>query len=164
MIALIALLALVVAVPTVSAQSKNGGKPLDIDKFLAALGQGNPVTVQGEPFCEFPVTVEQNGKAKPLELPGNRFVVAFPGLTVTLTNEATGKEVTLVITGATHQTIDEDGNVVTVVTGLNLLGDPKAGFVLAKGDFSFVFDKNGTTLIQPLQGKGQLIDICELLS
>jgi hypothetical protein len=50
-----------------------------------------------------------------------------------------------------------------VVTGLNLLGDPDAGFVLAKGNFSFVFDKDGV-LIQPLEGEGQLTDVCELLS
>jgi hypothetical protein len=57
----------------------------------------------------------------------------------------------------------ENGDVVTVLTGLNVAGDPEAGFVLAKGRFSYVFDADGN-LIQPLQGEGQLIDICTLLS
>jgi hypothetical protein len=51
---------------------------------------------------------------------------------------------------------------VTVVTGRNLLGDPEAGFVLAIGNFSFVFDAGGN-LIQPLAGKGTLTNICELI-
>jgi hypothetical protein len=38
-----------------------------------------------------------------------------------------------------------------------------AGFVLAIGHFSFVFDSNGN-LIQPLTGQGQLIDVCGLIN
>jgi hypothetical protein len=53
--------------------------------------------------------------------------------------------------------------VVTVVTGRNLLFDPFAGFVLAIGRFSYAFDAEGI-LIQPLEGIGRLIDICELLA
>jgi hypothetical protein len=34
--------------------------------------------------------------------------------------------------------------------------------VLAIGNFSFVFDAGGN-LIQPLEGKGQLIDACALI-
>ena len=67
------------------------------------------------------------------------------------------------ITGAFHQSTDQNGNVTTVATGRNLLGDPEAGFVLAIGDFSFVFDSNGN-LIQPLTGQGQLIDVCSLIN
>jgi hypothetical protein len=67
------------------------------------------------------------------------------------------------ITGSFHQSTDEEGNVVTVATGRNILGDPEAGFVLAIGNFSYVFDADNN-LVQPLQGEGQLIDICELLS
>jgi hypothetical protein len=57
----------------------------------------------------------------------------------------------------------ENGDVVTVVTGRNILGDPIAGLVLAMGRFSFVFDNTGT-LIQPLQGNGRLLALCELLT
>jgi hypothetical protein len=163
MIALIALLALVVAVPTALAQG-NGGKPQDINVYLDQIGQDNPIDLPAGTVCsDFAVRLEENGTFKTLELPGDRLIMANPDLTATLTNLETGKEVTLVITGAFHQTTDEDGNVVTKVTGLNILLDPEAGFVLAKGDFSFVFDAEGN-LIQPLEGKGQLTDICELLS
>jgi hypothetical protein len=165
MIALVALLALAVAVPTVSAASQRGGGTQDIDEYLASLTPPfpNPFTIPEGAVCTFPVTLEQNGKAKKLELPGGGTIVAFPALTATLTNDDTGKQVTLVITGATHQTTEADGDVVTVVTGLNLLSDPIAGFVLAKGKFSFTFDAAGN-LTEPLSGKGQLIDVCELLS
>jgi hypothetical protein len=103
-----------------------------------------------------------SGKEQVPDLPGDRFIFTSPGLTATLTNLETGNQETLSITGAFHQTTLENGDVQTVATGRNLLGDPEAGFVLAIGDFSFVFDKKGK-LVQPLSGEGQLIDICELL-
>jgi hypothetical protein len=62
-----------------------------------------------------------------------------------------------------HQTTLENGDVVTVSTGRSILGDPEAGFVVAIGNFSFVFDKKGN-LVQPLEGEGQLIDVCEALA
>jgi hypothetical protein len=70
--------------------------------------------------------------------------------------------VTLNITGVFHQTTLENGDVQTVSTGRSILGDPEAGFVLAIGNFSFVFNEKGK-LVQPLSGEGRLIDICELL-
>lgn len=67
------------------------------------------------------------------------------------------------ITGASHTTEEANGDVVTVVTGRILLLDPvQGGFVLAIGNFSYIFDASGN-LVQSLQGKGQLIDICALL-
>ena len=62
-----------------------------------------------------------------------------------------------------HETVLENGDVETVVTGRNLLFDPEAGFVLAIGRFSFVFGEEGT-LMQPLSGTGQPIDVCEFLT
>jgi len=72
------------------------------------------------------------------------------------------KQVSLNITGSFHQTTTLNGTVVTTATGRNLLTDPFAGVVLAIGKFTFAFDAAGN-LIQPLQGKGQLIDLCALL-
>jgi hypothetical protein len=71
--------------------------------------------------------------------------------------------VTLNITGAFHKTTEQNGSVVTVVTGRNLLFDPQAGFVLAIGKFSFVFDV-AENLIQPLDGQGQLRDVCAMIA
>jgi len=151
------LLALVVAAPMVSAQS-NGGKPTHVDEEPIDLDSG---AVFGN--CDFPVRLEYSGKAKTLQLPGERFIFTSPGLTATLTNVDSGKQETVVITGAFHQTTLENGNVVTEATGRNLLGDPEAGFVIAVGNFSYAFDAEGN-LIQPLEGEGQLIDVCTLLS
>jgi hypothetical protein len=67
------------------------------------------------------------------------------------------------VLGSFHETVLENGDVETVVTGRNLLFDPESGFVLAIRRFSFVFDEEGT-LVQPLSGIGQLIDVCELLT
>jgi len=83
-------------------------------------------------------------------------------LTATLTNLDSGVQERVVITGAFHQTTLENGDVVTKATGRNLLGDPQAGFVVAVGNFSYVFDAEGN-LVQPLEGEGQLIDVCALL-
>jgi hypothetical protein len=142
---------------------------------LARASQGRsspPVPVSGSFIvpggtfsnCAFDVEVSFSGLAGEVDLPGNRFIFTAPQLTATLTNLSDPtKSVTLRITGAFHQSTDENGNVTTVVTGRNLLGDPIAGFVLAIGDFSFVFDSNGN-LIQPLTGQGQLIDVCELIN
>jgi hypothetical protein len=151
------LLALVVAAPMVSAQS-NGGKPQPVGEEPIDLDSG---AVFGN--CAFPVRLEYSGNAKTLQLPGRRFIFTSPELTATLTNLESGKKETVVITGAFHQTTLENGNVVTEATGRNLLGDPEAGFVVAVGNFSYVFDAEGK-LVQPLTGDGQLIDVCELLA
>jgi hypothetical protein len=153
------LLALVVAAPMVSAQPQGqGGKPQDVDEEPIDLDSG---AVFGN--CDFPVRLEYSGKAKTLQLPGERFIFTSPELTATLTNLKTEEQETVVITGAFHQTTLENGDVVTQATGRNLLGDPEAGFVIAVGNFSYVFDAEGN-LVQPLTGEGQLIDVCELLS
>jgi hypothetical protein len=60
-----------------------------------------------------------------------------------------------------------NGDVTYRITGRNLPFDPDAGVNLTIGNFNFVFDKNGN-LIKSFEdtddGKGQVIDVCELLS
>jgi hypothetical protein len=157
MMAVSVILALVVAVPMVSAQGQ-GGKPQNVDEEPIDLDSGAVFDT-----CDFPVRLEYSGKAKTLQLPGERFIFTSPELTATLTNLDTREQETVVITGAFHRTTLENGDVVTEATGRNLLGDPEAGFVIAIGNFSYVFDAEGN-LIQPLAGEGQLIDVCTLLS
>jgi hypothetical protein len=114
--------------------------------------------------CAFAVQLQLDGKAGMITLPGGRFIFTSPGLHATLTNlNNTANSVTLNITGASHQSTTYNGNTVTVATGHNLLGDPDAGFVLAIGSFSYVFDAAGN-LVQPLAGTGQLIKVCPLIS
>jgi hypothetical protein len=166
MIVLIALLALALAAPLALAQS-NGGAPEPNDDpggVLPPLDDPNHIAAS----CTFPVRYESSGFTKEIDLPERpgeveRTITIFPATSYTLTNVDTEKQVTLNATGAQHQTTLANGDVVTVVTGLNLQGDPEAGFVLAKGNFSYVFNEEGT-LKQPLAGEGQLIDVCELLS
>ena len=113
--------------------------------------------------CDFPVRWSGNQKAGTIVLPGNRFIFTSPRAEVVVTNlDDPTKSVTLKVPGAFHVSTDQDGNIVTVVTGRNLLGDPVAGMVLALGTFSFIFDSGGT-LVRPLTGNGQLIDVCELI-
>jgi hypothetical protein len=122
------------------------------------------ITLQAGEVCAFAVEIFLTGKTKTIDLPGDRLIITSPGLSATLTNlDKPSNQVTLNITGAFHQTTQQDGSVVTVSTGRSLLFDPVAGFVLAIGRFSFVFDANGT-LIQPLEGQGQLIDVCALIA
>ena len=129
--------------------------PEDVDQSITIPAGGG---------CAFGVEIVLSGKGKTIELPGARLILTSPGLDATLTNlDDPSKQVTLNITGAFHQTTKQDGSVVTVSTGRSLLLDPQAGFVLAIGHFSFVFDAGGN-LIQPLAGKGRLIDACALIA
>jgi hypothetical protein len=135
-----------------------------------AAAQGRP-TDAGQTFttgpgelCDFPMFVELNGKTKTIELPGDRAIMTSPGLTVTLTNLDNENQEKLGITGALHQRTLENGDVETVATGRSALFAPIVpGLVLVIGRFSFVFDEEDN-LVQPLQGTGQLIDVCALLS
>lgn len=128
-----------------------------------------PVPISGEAIlsglCSFDVGLEQSGMSKILFAGRDRGVTLFlsPTLEARLTNETTGKQITLGITGVFHTyAADSKGDLLTVVTGRNLLFDPVAGFVLAEGVFRFAF--NGDVLVEPLNGHGTLTDVCELLS
>jgi hypothetical protein len=121
------------------------------------------VTIPAGGACAFGVEISVTGKMKTIMLPGGRSIITSPGLHATLTNlDDPTKTVTLNITGASHVTEEQDGSMVIVFTGRNLNLDPQAGFVLAIGNFSIVFDAAGN-LIQPLEGKGRLLDVCAMI-
>jgi hypothetical protein len=127
--------------------------------------EGTIVFPAGSVFgeCAFDVQGTLTGKTKTITLPGDRLIITSPGAHITLTNLSDpSKTVTLNITGSFHQSTTQAGDMLTVVTGRNLLGDPDAGFVLAIGNFSFAF--HGSVLVQPLIGNGQLIHVCTLIS
>jgi hypothetical protein len=117
--------------------------------------------------CGFTILVELSGKGKTLELPGDRTTFTAPGLTATLTNPANGKQETLVITGALHKSVLENGDTLTVATGRNVLLDPfvpaLVGVFLTIGRLTWVVDQEGK-IVQPLQGPGKQIDLCALLA
>jgi hypothetical protein len=136
--------------------------------IAVAAAQGRPTDVDETPFtvefCAFPILVELSGKAKTIALPGGRTILTSPGLTVTLTNLDNENQEKLGITDALHQRTLENGDVETVATGRSALFAPIVpGLVLVVGRFSFVLDEEGN-LVQPLEGTGRQIDICELLA
>jgi hypothetical protein len=141
----------------VGASSAGGSppQPATIDMVVPAGSDGG---------CEFDVAWSGSGKAGVIVLPGNRFIYTSPGFNVDVTNLETGKTVSLVVTGAFHHSIRQsDGANVFVATGRNLLGDPDAGMALTMGTFSWIWDANYRNLLQPLDGTGRMVDVCELL-
>ena len=139
------------------AAASNGGAPAP-----------NEFELVSDELCPgISLQLEGSGKAKTLTVGKNGTVTIFlsPGLDVRLTNLSTGKQVTVPISGASHQQVDPSGNLVTVMTGRNLSFDPIAEphFAFTSGAFSFAFDPSGT-LVQPRQGQGQITDACALIS
>ena len=137
-----------------AARASAGGRPIDVT-FTFDVPAGA--------FCDFAFRVEASEKEKTIELPGDRTLLIFPGAVYTFTNLDNGNQETFRIPGSFHITTLENGDVETVFTGRNIIGltDPRF-LVLAIGTFTYVFDPEGN-LVQPLQGSGQLIDVCALL-
>jgi hypothetical protein len=143
---------------------------LSIERLAAQGNNGNPpaeqdinLTLDPGVACAFGVNLSGHGKGKTITLPGNRLIITSPGLHVTVTNLSDmSKHVTLNATGSSHITNEADGGSIVAYTGRNVNLDPVAGFVLAIGHFSIAFDADGNPT-RPLQGKGKLIDICELI-
>jgi hypothetical protein len=167
MIALIALLALAMAAPTVLAEG-NGGAPSDFnqDVVVPAQDPNAPDTDLASLGCDFDVRVVISGKAKTIALPDGQGIVTAPGQYVTVTNLETDKSVRYNITGVTFSSApDQNGIVYFVITGRNLAFDPNGTF-LNIGRFTFALDTNNQDhpIFAPQEGKGQAIDVCEVLS
>ena len=158
LLALSVILVLTMAAPTVLARSDNGKAPEPVSADFTV----NPGDQGGS--CDFPIRLVVSGKGKTITLPNGSRIITSPGLFVTVTNLATPEnQTTLNITGTFHETTAANGDVTTRITGRNLPFDPVKGINLTIGNFSFVFDKNGN-LLQSFEGKGQVIDVCALLS
>ena len=166
-LALSVILALTMAAPTVLAQEEgppNGGAP-DVVNFTLIVEPGDP-NFPGT--CDFRLQLDLSGKGKLIEHPngvGLTSISTSPGLDVTVTNlDNLENQATFNITGSiVTSTPDENGEVTTLYRGRNLLSDAEAGTVIAIGNFSFVQDAQGN-VVQHLEGKGQLIDVCALLA
>ena len=173
-IALSVILALVVAAPTVLAQEEgppNGGAPEVVDQPFVwhAKDPAAPPNDFASVGCDFPLLLEPSGKAKTIELPDGGFIMTSPGLYVTVTNvETPENQVTFNVTGSIRGTPrPDDPNIVDyVITGRNLAFDP-AGVFLNIGRFTYTLDQSvpaDPKIVEPQEGKGQAIDVCELLS
>jgi hypothetical protein len=139
---------------------------------LAAQHAPDPVidliTLPGGVFCAFDVQATVSGKAKTIQLPDGGFIATSPGLDITLTNLSdTSKQVSLNITGAIRASTDITGVTTGVTTGRSVFFNPSGpfkGVVLTIGRFTFVVTADPTQPVQELQGQGQLIDACALIS
>jgi hypothetical protein len=162
-LALSVILALTMAAPTVLARSDNGTAPVDASGTIIVDPDDPNPPLPGH--CSFPIQLDLSGKGKVITQPDGSRIITSPGLFVTVTNLDTPEnQATLNITGTFHETTNpENGEVTTRITGRNLPFDPVRGVNLTIGNFSFVFDAEGN-LLQSFEGKGQVIDVCELLS
>jgi hypothetical protein len=149
---------LCVSATPLAAPGGNGGKPVD-----GSWTQDFPANSWGT-ACSFPIRVALTGNAKTIYLPDNRIITNAPQQQAVVTNLSDRtKKVSLNIQGVFHQSVNDFGDNVTVITGRNLAGDPDAGLVLSIGNFSYIFNSDYNDLIQPLAGQGKLINICELI-
>lgn len=136
-----------------------------------AFAGGSPPTDAGFSFdipagagCDFPVNWTVTGKASVITLPGDRLIVTAPQQKVVVTNrDAPSNTVTFVVTSAFHVSTLDNGDVIFVVTGRSLLGDPVANEMLfVTGTFSFRFDPVNSALLD-LSGDGKMSDVCAMI-
>jgi hypothetical protein len=135
----------------------NGGAPGDAAaEFI--LKAEDPGT------CDFDVGFVAQGKFKVLQVGDRKTITVGPGQSATLTNlEDPSRSVTLNITGSFHVTELADGSLVFVVKGRNLLwGGTLPKLTLAIGDFTFTLNPDFSEK-EPLEGKGQKIDVCAMI-
>ena len=173
MIALIALLALAMAVPTVLAQpperEPNPNAPVDVlvDAVVPAQDPNADPRTFASLGCDFDVGVVITGKSKTIELPDGGTITTSPAQNVTVTKQGTDEQVTFNITGVRFDSPpDDNGIVYSVITGRNLAFDPEGTF-LNIGRFTFAIDTDEGEvfpIVETQQGKGQAIDVCALLS
>jgi hypothetical protein len=115
--------------------------------------------------CGFSVLSQSTGKQKVLELPGGRTLIIFPAFTITFINENTGRTFTESATGSVRITPLPDGNTELVFTGRNVVANNvgEEFFVFLIGRFSQVIGEGGS-IVQSLEGNGQITDLCEFLA
>jgi hypothetical protein len=153
------LAALVVAAPMVAAQSDNGAVPQEY-----SVSYGPEVIAQFPGHCSFPMQLDVSGKTKTIHQGNGGMIITSPGASATVTNLANGEQATFNVTGSSHKSILENGNVKTVMTGRNLALDPVAGTFVSMGHFTFVNNPSDTVNVIPVSGTGRMIDVCALLS
>jgi hypothetical protein len=133
----------------------------------ARVSASPPTPVEGEfsfPagfLCPFPVVIQVQGKAKTIQLANGTVIATSPGLTTTVTNGDTGRQVDLnipgpVLTLATGEAVFVGPSLVLRST---VFGDDTNGLVYTKGRFTFLPGR-----VPPFSGVGNLTDVCGLLA
>lgn len=114
-------------------------------------------------ICGFDVQATATGKEGVINLPSGGIILTAPALRGTFTNLSDPtKSVTLNVTGPVHISFDQNGDTIYRLTGRNEAEDPSFGLLLLVGDFTFVYDSNGTLISGPT-GHGQITNICDLI-
>ena len=137
----------VARVATASASRGSAPSPIDISFELEA--------------CGFPTLVRIFGKEKAIEHPNGRLVVLAPSEAVTLTNLDTDASITLGITGTIRVTFLDNGNAELNLTGRSVF-ERENGLFLTIGNWNATIDPVGNEAV-PLNGTGQLINLCDLI-
>ena len=155
MLALVVGIALALGVAFVLPKATTAAAPVPVDRTTPIVGA-----------CAFPVELEETGKEKLIDVPGEDFLLIFPGLRGTFTNvEEPDNQVTLVEPGKGSVTPLENGDLFVVATGHNVLVVPGEGILLAIGRVEFILAPPHTvgSELTILENQGQLIDVCALL-
>lgn len=90
------------------------------------------------------VNIQLSGKEKIIELPDGGSIITAPNQRVKIT-APNGNTVSYVVTGASHVTVQEDGDLEVTATGRNVLRVPKAnghesGLFLTRGSFTYILN------------------------
>jgi hypothetical protein len=153
-LAVVTALALVIAFALPKASSAEPPGPVD-------------VTFEAPDVCDFPVSVKITGESKTIVLPDDSQLITSPGLRATLTNlKEPDNQVSFGITGPIHQRELDNGVLLDVGSGHNLLLDPGGGAFLTTGRTEYTLtptDVPGVFDITILESTGQVIDVCALL-
>ncbi len=114
-------------------------------------------------FCAFAEALHYEGKIKVIDLPGGRTIVTSPGLTVTATNLATGKSVSLSITGPGFDAPRADGLIDVTLNGRNLMSGEGSTQLLV-GRTTLVLDPTTGLAVAPPTPPARVVDVCALIA
>ena len=148
--------ALALAAVVVLPKASSAAPPEPVDFSFEAPG-----------FCDFPVLVEVTGKTKTIALPDGSFLLTAPGQRVTLTNlEEPDNQVSFGATGSFRERELENGDLLTVARGRNVLADPGEGMWLYIGRVEFISTPTDGPFfdLTILENKGRVIDLCARLA
>ena len=124
------------------------------------------VSFEAPGFCDFAVLVELTGKTKTIELPDGSLLITAPGQRITLTNlEEPDNKLSFGIQGTARQRELENGDLLVVGRGRNVLADPGEGMFLFIGRVKFIQSPTGGEFVDLtiLENKGKVIDLCAAL-
>jgi hypothetical protein len=155
MLVLVVGAALALALAFVLPNATTAAPPEDVD---------NTFTVEGA--CDFPVQIEETGKVKFIDVPGEDFMLVFPSTATTLTNlEEPENQVTIRGGGKGRVTPLANGDWLVKVSGHNRLVVPDEGiFEVRRATFTLAPPYDVGSELTILETRGKVIDLCAALA